>query len=158
MSLDLGKKYLLKTKLRIPPVIFFAPVIICGNLENFLLNKLQISNTFFVISGILIFLIGLIIMIFSLKEFYSNNESPAPFITTKKIITSGIFKYTRNPMYVSFFVSTFGVSTILSSLGILLGSIIGIFSIHKLIVLDEEKKLCKIEDYKKYKNTTRRWI
>ena len=97
-------------------------------------------------------------MLLSLRAFYSNNESPAPFIPTKKIITNGIFKYTRNPMYVSFFISAFGISTIFSSFGILFGAIIGILLIHKYVVLEEEKKLEKLQGFKAYKNSTRRWI
>ena len=49
MSLDKGKKYLLKSKLKIPPIIFFAPVILGGNLENLFFKKFQISSTFFLI-------------------------------------------------------------------------------------------------------------
>jgi len=61
-------------------------------------------------------------------------------------------------MYVSFFVSTLGVSIILFSTGILVGSIIGIILIHKLVVIFEEKKLLSIKGYENYKNNTRRWI
>ena len=89
-------------------------------------------------------------MILALKEFYVNQESPAPFISTKNIVTTGIFRFTRNPMYLSFLVSTLGVSIILFSLGILVGSIIGIILIHKLVVIFEEKKLISIEGYENY--------
>tara|TARA_B110000116_G_C16494506_1_gene428444 strand:- start:163 stop:639 length:477 start_codon:yes stop_codon:yes gene_type:complete len=158
MSLDKGKKYLLKSKLKIPPIIFFAPVILGGNLENLFFKKFQIASPFFLIIGLLIFFFGVVIMIISLKDFYTNDESPAPFIETKKIITTGIFKFTRNPMYVSFFISAFGISTILSSLGILIGSIVGIFLLHRIVVLSEEIRLDNFDGYKKYKSKTRRWI
>ena len=61
-------------------------------------------------------------------------------------------------MYVSFFISAFGISTIFSSFGILFGAIIGILLIHKYVVLEEEKKLEKLQGFKAYKNSTRRWI
>ena len=158
MSLESGKKYLIKKRLRIPPVIFFMPCVVCGNIENFIFRKIEFSNNIFVILGLFIFVFAIIIMLFSLRAFYSNNESPAPFIKTKKIITTGIFRYTRNPMYVSFFVSAFGISTIFSSFGILFGAIIGILLIHKYVVLEEEKELVKLNDYKEYKSNTRRWL
>lgn len=158
MSLDLGKKYLINKRLRIPPVIFFMPCVLGGNIENFIFRKLQFSNNLLVILGLIIFIFAILMMLLSLRAFYSNNESPAPFIPTKKIITNGIFKYTRNPMYVSFFISAFGISTIFSSFGILFGAIIGILLIHKYVVLEEEKKLKKLEGFKAYKNSTRRWI
>lgn len=158
MSLDSGKKYLVNKRLRIPPVIFFMPCVFGGNIENFIFRKIEFSNNLFVILGLSIFVLAILIMLFSLRAFYSNNETPAPFVKTKKIITTGVFKYTRNPMYVSFFVSAFGISTIFSSFGILIGAIIGILLIHKYVVLEEEKQLINLDGYKEYKNKTRRWI
>ena len=85
-------------------------------------------------------------MLLSLRAFYSNNESPAPFIPTKKIITNGIFVI-HSKSYVCFFISAFGISTIFSSFGILFGAIIGILLIHKYVVLEEEKKLEKLKGF-----------
>ena len=158
MSLDSREKYSIRKRLRIPPVIFFMPCVVGGNIENFIFRKLQFSNNLLVILGLLIFIFAILLMLLSLRAFYSNNESPAPFIPTKKIITNGIFKYTRNPMYISFFISAFGISTIFSSFGILFGAILGILLLHKYIVLEEEKKLEKLEGFKEYKNSTKRWI
>ena len=153
----MNTKSTILNKLKIPPLIFFFPVIL-GLIIEMYLTKIETNNLFFIYLGTIISIIGILIMIFALKEFYANQESPAPFISTKKIITTGIFRFSRNPMYLSFFISTLGVSISLFSIGILVGSIIGIILIHKLIVIFEEKKLVSIEGYKNYKNTTRRWI
>ena len=153
----MNTKSTILNKLKIPPLIFFFPVIL-GLIIEMYLTKIETNNLFFIYLGTIICIIGILIMIFALKEFYANQESPAPFISTKKIITTGIFRFSRNPMYLSFFISTLGVSISLFSIGILVGSIIGIILIHKLIVIFEEKKLVSIEGYKNYKNTTRRWI
>ena len=153
----MNTKSTILNKLKIPPLIFFFPVIL-GLIIEMYLTKIETNNLFFIYLGTIICIIGILIMIFALKEFYANQESPAPFISTKKIITTGIFRFSRNPMYLSFFISTLGVSITLFSIGILVGSIIGIILIHKLIVIFEEKKLVSIEGYKNYKITTRRWI
>ena len=153
----MNTKSTILNKLKIPPLIFFFPVIL-GLIIEMYLTRIETKNLFFIYLGIIICILGILIMIFALKEFYANQESPAPFISTKKIITTGIFRFSRNPMYLSFFISTLGVSITLFSIGILVGSIIGIILIHKLIVIFEEKKLVSIEGYKNYKNTTRRWI
>lgn len=158
MSFDEGKKYLIAKRLRIPPVIFFMPCVIGGNVENFIFKKIEFSNTLFCVLGLSIFIFAILIMLFSLRAFYSNDETPAPFIKPTKVITTGIFKYTRNPMYVSFFVSAFGISTIFSSFGILFGAIIGIILIHKYVVLAEEKQLMNLDGYSEYISKTRRWI
>ena len=153
----MNTKSTILNKLKIPPLIFFFPVIL-GLIIEMYLTRIETKNLFFIYLGTIICIIGILIMIFALKEFYANQESPAPFISTKKIITTGIFRFSRNPMYLSFFISTLGVSITLFSIGILVGSIIGIILIHKLIVIFEENKLVSIEGYENYKNTTRRWI
>jgi len=153
----MNTKFTLLIKLKIPPLIFFFPVIL-GLIIEMGFNAIKIKNLFFIYLGTMICILGVLIMILALKEFYANQESPAPFISTKKIITTGIFRFTRNPMYLSFFVTSLGVSIILFSIGILVGSIIGIILIHKLVVIFEEKKLFPIEGYEDYKNKTRRWI
>lgn len=150
-------RFTILNKLKIPPLIFFFPVIL-GLIIEMYLTRIEAKNLFFIYLGTIICILGILIMIFALKEFYVNEESPAPFISTKKIITTGIFRFSRNPMYLSFFVSTLGVSIILFSTGILFGSIIGIILIHKLVVIFEEKKLLSIKGYENYKNNTRRWI
>ena len=153
----MNTKFTILNKLKIPPLIFFFPVIL-GLIIDIYFNRIEAKNPFFIYLGTIILILGILIMILALKEFYVNQESPAPFISTKNIVTTGIFRFTRNPMYLSFFVSTLGVSIILFSLGILVGSIIGIILIHKLVVIFEEKKLISIEGYENYKNKTRRWI
>ena len=153
----MNTKSTILNKLKIPPLIFFFPVIL-GLIIEMYLTKIETNNLFFIYLGTIICIIGILIMIFALKEFYANQESPAPFISTKKIITTGIFRFSRNPMYLSFFISTLGVSISLFSIGILVGSIIGIILIHILVVIFEEKKLISIEGYENYKKTTRRWI
>tara|TARA_B100001179_G_C18440046_1_gene338433 strand:- start:206 stop:667 length:462 start_codon:yes stop_codon:yes gene_type:complete len=153
----MNTKSTILNKLKIPPLIFFFPVIL-GLIIEMYLTRIETKNLFFIYLGIIICILGILIMIFALKEFYANQESPAPFISTKKIITTGIFRFSRNPMYLSFFISTLGVSITLFSIGILVGSIIGIILIHKLIVIFEENKLVSVEGYENYKNTTRRWI
>ena len=152
----MNTKFTILNKLKIPPLIFFFPVIL-GLIIDIYFNRIEAKNPFFIYLGTIILILGILIMILALKEFYVNQESPAPFISTN-IVTTGIFRFTRNPMYLSFLVSTLGVSIILFSLGILVGSIIGIILIHKLVVIFEEKKLISIEGYENYKNKTRRWI
>ena len=118
----MNTKSTILNKLKIPPLIFFFPVIL-GLIIEMYLTRIETKNLFFIYLGIIICILGILIMIFALKEFYANQESPAPFISTKKIITTGIFRFSRNPMYLSFFISTLGVSITLFSIGILVGSI-----------------------------------
>jgi protein-S-isoprenylcysteine O-methyltransferase Ste14 len=77
-----------------------------------------------------------------------------------KLVTDGIFKYSRNPMYL-------GMVFILSSLAVffnLIGGIILIalfcFYITKFQIIPEERAMSNLfsQDFNKYKQATRRWI
>lgn len=73
--------------------------------------------------------------------------------------TNGIYKFSRNPMYVAYFVNFFGIAMLTQSL-ILLG-IVCVFQIsaHWIILAEERWCLEKFGDvYKRYMEKVRRYI
>ncbi len=130
------------------------------------------SNNFYKLSGELSFLrlslisyIGLSIFAISillgwffsaqLKESWrvGVHEDQRP-----RLIQEGIYKYIRNPYFLSYFIMFFGLFFVRPSLLILLLIAITSASIH-LLVLKEEAYLSKIhgKQYKKYKEITGRY-
>jgi protein-S-isoprenylcysteine O-methyltransferase Ste14 len=78
----------------------------------------------------------------------------------KRLVTHGIFKITRNPVYLGMVLILFGFSVLLSSWVNFLFPIVFIFLINKFIIPFEERNLSKIfrKNYLKYKNKVRKWI
>jgi protein-S-isoprenylcysteine O-methyltransferase Ste14 len=77
-----------------------------------------------------------------------------------KLVTDGIFKYSRNPMYL-------GMVFILSSMAVFFNLIGGIILIAlfcsyitKFQIIPEERAMSNLfsQDFNKYKHATRRWI
>ena len=119
---------------KIPP-----PFIAAGNIFLFYLSTLLIPSFEFTgqaILGILIGLEGIIIIFLSIRLFrvYQTTINPFKAHETSRLITSGIYSFTRNPSFI-------------------------IYITHKQIIYEEqilEKKFG--DEYINYLKSVRRWI
>ena len=112
-------------------------------------------------------LIGVIGLIISLGLFFSGfnifksyDENPVPTSTSKKLIKTGIFAYTRNPIYLSFVLFHFSMFLVFENVMYFLSSIGLFYWIHNYVIKSEEEYLLKMfeEEYKRYNNAVSRWI
>ena len=102
--------------------------------------------------GILIIIIAFIIMLVSIKDL-GKNLSPFPRpINNSNLVTTGIYRFTRHPMYYSLIFISFGVFITKLSVYYLILSI-SLFLIIKFKIALEEKYLNnKFKNYLIYKN------
>jgi len=116
------------------------------------LRSLELGSTIILISFTLVYL--------SVGKFRDHNEDPNPTTVTDMLITTGIFKYIRNPMYLALTLFQFGVGLALSFLHISIMSLVTAIVLHYFVILKEETYLSiKFgETYKTYLKNTRRWI
>ena len=145
---------------KIPP-----PFIAAGNIVLFYLSTLLVPPFEFTgqnILGILIGLEGMILILVSIRLFrkYQTTINPFKAHETTRLITSGIYSFTRNPMYL-------GLSSIQVAFGIYLGAYVSIFLIpcfiiyitNKQIIYEEEILEKEFRDeYLNYLKSVRRWI
>ena len=102
--------------------------------------------------GILIIIIALIIMLVAIKDL-GRNLSPFPRpITNSNLVTTGIYRLTRHPMYYSLIFISFGVFIIKLSIYYLLLSISLGLIIKFKIALEEQYLKNKFKNYLLYKN------
>ena len=110
--------------------------------------------------GILGLISSVSIFIAAFNLFKSYEEDPFPSTITNRLIKTGIFAYTRNPIYLAFVgfnISMFlvfeNVMYFLSALGI------AIWLHHWIIKIEENYLLDKFPDeYEKYKSAVNRWL
>ena len=110
-----------------------------------------IFNSIFFYIGLIIWVIGLITTI-SVFISWTNTEEGKP-------VTTGVYKYSRNPMYISFALIFIGISLATISWVFLLIGIVNV--IIAIVFVDFEEKSCleKFGDkYKIYMQNTPRWI
>ena len=102
--------------------------------------------------GILIIIIACIIMLVSIKDL-GRNLSPFPRpINNSNLVTTGIYRFTRHPMYYSLIFISIGVFIIKLSIYYLFLTISLSLIIKFKIALEEKYLINKFKNYLLYKN------
>ena len=112
-------------------------------------------------TGAIIFVIGFVIMIWCIRSFaVIGRGTLSPADPTKKLVITGLYRWSRNPMYVGVILMLIGEAIYFqsSSLWIYTAAVSIMFNI--FIVLVEEPRLRKDfgESYTSYCQSVRRWI
>ena len=125
------------------------------NKANFSLNQHNQFALFFLI-------VALIIIFISIAKFIKIRTTISPLKPNKTsiLVDSGIYKYTRNPMYLGLLLILFSLFLYLKNFLSFLVLPLFVIYITKNQILPEEKVLENLfgDQYKKYKNKVRRWI
>jgi protein-S-isoprenylcysteine O-methyltransferase Ste14 len=110
------------------------------------------ANPFSYFLGTLIIIIAFIIMIFSIKDL-GRNLSPLPRpLNNSNLVTTGIYRFTRHPMYYSLVFISIGVFIIKLSFYYLFLTISLTLIIKFKIALEEKYLMNKFKNYLIYKN------
>ena len=110
------------------------------------------SSPFSYLLGILIIIIAFMIMLVSIKDL-GRNLSPFPRpLNNSKLVTKGIYRFTRHPMYYSIICISVGVFLIKFSIYHLFLSISLSLVIKFKIALEEQYLKNKFKNYSLYKN------
>jgi len=111
-------------------------------------------------AGIALIIIGAGILVLARRELTRFHQPTDPGHPTNKIVTTGVFSVSRNPLYLSAAVLLFGIGLALNNLWILITLLLSIIICHYVLIIPEEKYLAAKfgEEYKEYTNTVRRWF
>ena len=112
--------------------------------------------------GFFVSTIGFLLLIVSIKSFIDNKTTINPLNLKKStyLVTSGVFRFSRNPMYLGMLLFLLGTAIILNIIGGLIISILFIFYMNFFQIIPEEKALENLfgKNYRNYRKTVRRWI
>ena len=107
-------------------------------------------------------LLGIIILITAVLSFKRQSTTISPLQPEKAsyLVVSGIFKYSRNPMYLGMLFILISLSIRYNIIGGIIAISIFIFLITKFQIKPEEVQMEKLfgEKYAQYKKRTRMWI
>ena len=149
-----------KKKLKIPPPIL---VIILITSIYFSSDKLDlISIPYRTLFSIVILSIGILVIINPVVKFIKSKTTvnPVEFKNVEKLVTSGIYKYSRNPMYLGMIMIIISTTVYYLNFYSLLTPFIFYFWINRFQIKREEVFLEEKfgQEYLSYKTKTRRWI
>ncbi len=103
---------------------------------------------------------GLAIGVLAFREFRRAGTKFNVYEVPRALVTAGIFRYTRNPVYLSVTLVYVGTAVMVDSIWILLGVLPALHWTHSKAILREEAHLEELfgEDYLTYKTRVRRWV
>ncbi len=147
----------------LPPFIFLGFFIVGFILHYFfrlfLVESPRLDSILNIIGTALI-IVSLILPVLAFKALEKSKTTHKVSKPTTAIVSNGIFRYTRNPIYLSGFILFIGISFITNSLIILILIIPLFFVIREGVVKREEKYLERKfgQEYLDYKKQVRRWV
>ena len=142
-----------------PPLVFLTLMLAAYGAHHFW--PMHLGNlSWFKYLGVVIVMLGICITILARLSFKRAETNIAPWKPTTKIVSTGIFAYTRNPFYVAFCLISIGIGTFFNSSWILLSFIPSAVIIYYTAIKKEEAYLEEKfgEEYVHYKNKVRRWF
>ena len=145
---------------KIPPPIV---TLISGLTIYFSRNLFPNHNSLFLdVFSILFLICGIIIIRTAFLSFknYQTTINPLNLTKTSTLVNTGIFKYTRNPMYLGMALLLLSITLKFNLYGGLIVIVLFISFITKFQIIPEEKAMEKLfgQEFKNYKKTTRRWL
>ena len=142
-----------------PPVI----ALICGLVIYFsraLFPKYVFTLTNFI--SILFLVLGLLMLITAVLSFkkYQTTVNPLRPEKASQLITSGIFKFSRNPMYFAMLLVLLSITVKFNILGGAAMSVAFVLFITTFQIIPEELAMKKLfgGEFDLYQKSTRRWI
>ena len=110
--------------------------------------------------GLFLIIVSPIIFFSSRNAFYAHNENLLPQTDTDTIIKTGIYAYSRNPIYLSFVLFHLGMFLTFENIMYFLSSIGLFFWLNNYVIKEEEDFLKDKfkEDYIRYCKSVKKWI
>ncbi len=143
----------------IPPVYFLGALLLMVGL-HYVLPLTEWIRDFIRYSGITLIVIGVAMAVWGARAFAKAGTPVKPFETTTTLVTHGLYRFTRNPMYLGMVLVLLGTGFLLGSLTPLLVIPIFMWLINSVFIKAEEDVLEELfgDEYLEYKKKVGRWI
>jgi protein-S-isoprenylcysteine O-methyltransferase Ste14 len=150
-----------------PNVVIFPPliplsVLVVGVVLNFLMPLGLLAHVLFlvrIVVGAIAFVIGIGMVIGANRLFQRIGTNARPSKPTMALATSGMFTWTRNPMYVGGSVALLGIAIGFALDWVILLMVVSLPLVHYGIILREERYLERKfgDEYRRYKTKVPRY-
>jgi len=113
-------------------------------------------------AGLATMFAGFVIDFVALRSLIGNRTTPSPINIdrAKKLVATGLFSFTRNPMYLGMVLLLLGLVMLSLNLWQLIGPLVFVLYITRFQILPEERVMASKfgADYAAYRTRVRRWI
>ncbi len=125
------------------------------------LNKDLFPLHWFHYLGVILFVIGLVVLIFCIFKFAIEGRGTlSPTDPTKRLVVTGLYRFSRNPMYIGVIIMLIGeaIFTLVVDLWIYSGVVFLLFNFFIMTIEEPRLKKDFVEEYKQYCIKVMRWI
>ena len=112
------------------------------------------------VAGSVVLLLGLVLLVFAGGLFKQADTDMVPFKNVSALVTTGVYRFTRNPMYLGMALILLGCAVIVGVATAFIVPVVFMLIIQYRFILPEEQMLLELfpEAYPAYCSQVRRWI
>lgn len=147
---------------RLPPPLIFLALTMVGPLIDRLFGfaPLNIVRSLQILLVLSLIAIGLAIVLAAMRRFARAGTRVEPWAPSSAIVSDGIYRFTRNPMYVGMALVMAGLALVIGSPSSLAMIAVAVLVVDRYVIRREEAYLeMKFgTDYLDYKRRVRRWL
>jgi protein-S-isoprenylcysteine O-methyltransferase Ste14 len=143
----------------LPPVYVLASIVLMAAL-HFLAPAAWLIPSGWNFLGVIPLAIGIVINIVADKAFRRAGTTVKPFEESSSLVTTGVYRFSRHPMYLGLVLIALGIATIMGSLTPLVIVAILALLLDRVFISVEERMLEQRFGlaWLEYKKRVRRWI
>ena len=144
-----------------PPLIYLGMLLLGMAAERFVpLRSFGIDRVLLVVSGLLLFIAGAVVLLAAAGLFRRLGTSAPPTRPTTRIVTTGPYRWTRNPMYLAMALIYAGLALGFDKpISFALLPLVLIVIQTQVIAREERYLEAKFgDDYRRYMVLVRRWL
>jgi len=145
---------------RVPPAWIAPGVLLAWLFDSYLPVYEWLPAPWSYVGAALAWVIALALTGAAARELARHDTSLYPNGESTTLVTGGLYRYTRNPMYLGMALLVLGASVFLGSVTALLGVVLFCAAVQRLFIIPEEERMTGWfgEDYTAYCKQVRRWI
>jgi protein-S-isoprenylcysteine O-methyltransferase Ste14 len=139
---------------------YFLILLVLSVLFHLVVPVRVVLHAPFTFFGIIIIGIGLVTAIRCRSLFLQNRTTLSPYESPAYLITTGPFRFSRNPVYLAMAAILLGSAVVMGTVVSFVFTGLFILMMDLLFIPDEEERLETIfgKEYRDYKKRVRRWI
>jgi protein-S-isoprenylcysteine O-methyltransferase Ste14 len=142
------------------PPAYFLGAILLAIIVHFLLPVSQILSFPGRLLGLAPLVIGIVLNLLTDQAFKRHDTTVKPFEESSALVTDGVFRITRNPMYLGMVLILFGVAMLLGSAAPFAVVLVLAALLDRVFIAPEEQNLEDTfgEQFRQYRRRVRRWV
>jgi protein-S-isoprenylcysteine O-methyltransferase Ste14 len=144
-----------------PPIVVILTGLLMWLSPSTLFPVLQ-GNLWAIYLGLVLMLLGILMDGYAAMMFFAAKTTISPVApqNASTLVVNGIFKFTRNPMYLGMTILLLGWALLLQNAAAVLGPILFVTYITRFQILPEERILTQKwgDTYTAYLSKTKRWL